>query len=63
MLSIKGFQAFVRPAVTAGLVGSQVVLAMIWALCTPEAKEPFNALVPFTMMAVTYWFKTRETEK
>ena len=49
----------VRPTVTWGLVVVQAGLAVAWAMGT-DAADAFAALAPFTMMAMTFWFKSRE---
>lgn len=52
-------RAAVRPTVTWGLVAVQAGLAVAWAVGTAAA-DAFAALSPFTMMAMTFWFKSRE---
>ena len=37
----------------------QAGLAVAWAIGT-DASDAFAALAPFTMMAMTFWFKSRE---
>ena len=56
---IQFVRAAVRPTVTWGLVLAQGGLAIAWAGGT-EAADAFAALAPFTMMAMTFWFKSRE---
>jgi hypothetical protein len=56
---IDSIRAVVRPSVTWGLVVVQAGLAVAWATGT-EAADAFAALAPFTMMAMTFWFKSRE---
>jgi hypothetical protein len=52
-------QTMVRPAVTFGLVAVQAGLAVSW-ITNGGAEPAFAALSPFTMMAITFWFKDRE---
>ena len=52
-------RAAVRPTVTWGLVAVQAGLAVGWAGGV-AAVDAFAALAPFTMMAMTFWFKSRE---
>lgn len=56
---IEFVRATVRPTVTWSLVVVQASLAVAWATGT-EAADAFAALAPFTMMAMTFWFKSRE---
>lgn len=56
---IEFVRAAVRPTVTWGLVAVQAGLAVAWAGGV-EAADAFAALAPFTMMALTFWFKSRE---
>ena len=56
---IEFVRAAVPPTVTWGLVAVQAGLAVAWATGT-EAGDAFAALAPFTMMAMTFWFKSRE---
>ena len=53
-------RATVRPAVTWCLVAGQVGLALLWALGHGEAREAAAMLGPFTMMAATFYFKSRD---
>lgn len=56
----------VRPAVTLFLVGAQGFLAIAWGLGaghSDSVEKAFAALAPFTMYAVTYYFKEREAER
>lgn len=55
-------RATVRPAVTWCLVAGQVGLAVLWALGYGEAREAAAMLGPFTMMAATFYFKSRDEE-
>ncbi len=55
---IDSIRALVRPVTTWGLVVVQAGLAVSWALGV-DAKEAFQALAPFTMMTVTFYFKER----
>jgi len=50
----------VRPAVTWCLVAGQVGLAVLWAVGYGEAREAAAMLGPFTMMAATFYFKSRD---
>jgi hypothetical protein len=58
-MNIDSLRAAVRPTVTWGLVLVQAALAVLWATGTTAA-DAFAALAPFTMMAMTFWFKSRE---
>ena len=49
----------VRPLVTFGLVATQAALTVIWVTGPVDAEKPFAALAPFTMMALTFWFRDR----
>jgi hypothetical protein len=53
-------RAVVRPTVTWCLVMGQVGLALMWALGWGEAKDAAAMLGPFTMMTVTFYFKSRD---
>ena len=53
----------VRPAITVALVITQIALSILWAYGTPHAEQAFAAVGSFTMMAVTFWFKSRDDEK
>ena len=53
-------RATVRPAVTWCLVAGQVGLALLWALGYPAAQDAAAMLGPFTMMAATSYFKSRD---
>ncbi|MFA7297089.1 MAG: hypothetical protein WC211_07905 [Dehalococcoidia bacterium] len=53
-------RATVRPAVTWCLVAGQVGLAVLWAVGYSEAREAAAMLGPFTMMASTFYFKSRD---
>lgn len=53
-------RATVRPAVTWCLVAGQVGLAVLWALGFGDAREAASMLGPFTMMAATFYFKSRD---
>jgi hypothetical protein len=57
--SIEVVRAAVRPTVTWGLVAVQAALAIGWAVGA-DAEQAFAALGPFTMMAMTFWFRSRE---
>ncbi len=57
--SIDAIRAAVRPTVTWGLVAVQAGLAVAWATGA-NAEQAFAALGPFTMMAMTFWFHSRE---
>jgi hypothetical protein len=46
--------------VTWCLVAGQVGLALLWALGYGEAREAAAMLGPFTMMAATFYFKSRD---
>lgn len=50
----------VRPGVTWCLVAGQVSLAVLWAVGYSEAREAAAMLGPFTMMAATFYFKSRD---
>lgn len=50
----------VRPTVTWCLVAGQVGLALLWALGHESAEEAAAMLGPFTMMAATFYFKSRD---
>ena len=52
----------IRPVTTVLLVVVQAALAGLWAFGV-DAADPFAALSPFTMMALTFWFKARDEEK
>ena len=58
-MTIETLRAAVRPTVTWGLVVAQGGLAIAWATGL-DAADAFAALAPFTMMAMTFWFKSRE---
>lgn len=60
-MNIDSIRALVRPTVTWGLVAAQGGLAAAWALGL-EAEQAFAALGPFTMMAMTFWFRSREDQ-
>lgn len=53
-------RAVVRPTVTWCLVAAQVGLAGLWAVGYPDAKDAAAMLGPFTMMAATFYFKSRD---
>lgn len=53
-------RATVRPAVTWCLVVGQVGLAVLWALGYTGAQDAAAMLGPFTMMAATFYFKSRD---
>lgn len=53
-------RAVVRPTVTWCLVLAQVCLATLWAVGYEDAKDASAMLGPFTMMAVTFYFKSRD---
>jgi hypothetical protein len=55
-------RAIVRPATTFGLVAVQAGLAIMWANGV-DASDAFAALAPFTMMTVTFWFKSRTDQE
>lgn len=57
--AIDFLRAIVRPAVTFGLVAAQVALAFAWLENKDAAEPAFAALAPFTMMALTFWFRER----
>ncbi|MBT5774925.1 MAG: hypothetical protein HOH95_11180 [Dehalococcoidia bacterium] len=57
--TIDAIKAAVRPMVTWGLVAVQAGLAVAWATGA-NAEQAFAALGPFTMMAMTFWFRSRE---
>lgn len=57
--TIDAIKAAVRPTVTWGLVAVQAGLAAAWAMGA-NAEQAFAALGPFTMMAMTFWFRSRE---
>jgi len=57
--SVDAIKATVRPTVTWGLVVVQAGLAVAWATGA-DAEQAFAALGPFTMMAMTFWFRSRE---
>ncbi len=56
---IGAVKSVVRPTVTWGLVAVQAGLAVAWAIGA-NAEQAFAALAPFTMMAMTFWFRSRE---
>ena len=58
-MTIETLRSAVRPTVTWGLVVAQAGLAVAWAAGV-DAADAFAALAPFTMMAMTFWFKSRE---
>ncbi len=53
-------RAVVRPTVTWCLVAAQVGLAALWVVGYPDAKDAAAMLGPFTMMAATFYFKSRD---
>ena len=53
-------RSVVRPTVTWSLVAAQVGLALLWALGYPDARDAAAMLGPFTMMATTFYFKSRD---
>ena len=53
-------RALVRPIVKWCLVAGQVGLAVLWAVGYGEAREAAAMLGPFTMMAATFYFKSRD---
>jgi hypothetical protein len=53
----------VRPAVMLILVSAQVWLAVAWAAGLERAEPAFAGLGAFTMMVVTYLFRSRDAEK
>lgn len=56
----KFVRAVVRPTVTWCLVAAQVGLAGLWAVGYPDTKDAAAMLGPFTMMAATFYFKSRD---
>lgn len=67
--NIAGFvRTVTRPIVTYTLVATQCLLAVgmvgdaVGAAEVTGAKEASAALAPFTMMALTFWFKDRSDE-
>ena len=60
-MKVNTFQAIVRPAVTAGLVGAQIALAGLWALHGGEAEKAFAGLMPLSSTTLMFWFKTRDS--
>ena len=57
--TIDAIKGAVRPTVTWGLVAVQAGLAVGWATGA-NAEQVFAGLGPFTMMAMTFWFRSRE---
>ncbi len=54
------FNSVVRPAITTALVRAQIAFGVMWATGAPHAEQASGMLGPFTMMAVTFWFKSRD---
>lgn len=63
MFTMENARGIVRPLVTFGLVAAQVALAFLWTQGADNAEPAFAALSPFSMMALTFWFKSREAEE
>ena len=61
-MTLEGLRAAVRPTVTWGLVLVQAALAVLWATGTAAA-DAFAALAPFTMMAMTFYFRSRDDRR
>jgi hypothetical protein len=62
MTRVEFIRALVRPLTTWGLVLVQAALAVLWATGTAAA-DAFAALAPFTMMAMTFWFRSRDDRR
>ena len=60
-MNIQAIRSLVRPVTTWGLVASQAALAFLWADGREAAQDAFEALGPFTMMALVFWFTSRES--
>lgn len=54
------FNSTVRPLITGLLVVAQVGFGVMWAMGFPHAEQASGMLGPFTMMTVTFWFKSRD---
>ena len=54
------FASLVRPITTLLFSAASIGLAYAWTQGADGAKEAFAALSPFTMMIITFWFKSRE---
>ena len=61
-MSLDTARGVIRPFVTGTLVLAQIALAGAWTAGMNGAEPAFAALSPFTMMVVTFWFKSREGE-
>jgi len=57
------FTQVARPALAGMFVTAQIALAVLWTVGWTDAKDASAMLGPFTMMAVTYWFRSRDDEK
>ena len=58
----QAFSSLVRPLST-GMFGiAQIGLAIAWTMGMAGAEPAFAALSPFTMMIITFWFKSRSDE-
>ena len=56
------FSTLVRPITTGTFGLAQIGLAVGWAYGMDGAEQAFAALSPFTMMIITFWFKSRSDE-
>jgi hypothetical protein len=57
--SVDAIKAAVRPTVTWGLIVVQAGLSVDWAT-DANTEQAFTPLALFTMMAMTFWFRSRE---
>lgn len=55
-------KAIVRPLIAFVFTLVQSSLGLWW-VADAGAEAPFVALAPFTMMAMTFWFRARDEEK
>ena len=61
---MKRYEGLVRPVVMLVFVCAQVALAVLWATgAWEQAEAAFAGLGTFTMMVVTYLFRSRDIEK